>query len=187
MKKQEEYVIRPLYRPRTWLESERSLAKASKKSSWAKAGWTPGEVARAPRIVFPLAGSQVIEEMKKTCKEFVQKTGIHVKVCPMGGNQISRMVKSGPLKKGGCHDLKCMVCTTGGKGVCRKNGAGYRITCLECPKDGLVTNYERETGQNAFSRGLEHQDGLRNEERSSPICKHCIIHHNSRKVNFRYV
>ena len=63
MRKQEEEGVRPLNRPTTWLDSERSLAKASKKSSWSKAGWTAGEVARAPLIVSPLAGSQVIEEM----------------------------------------------------------------------------------------------------------------------------
>ena len=83
------------------LERERSLAKASKKSSWAKAGWIPGEVTRAPLIFHPLAGSQVIEEIMKICKDCTdaQMTAIHVKVCPRGGNRISRMEKSDPLKK----------------------------------------------------------------------------------------
>ena len=31
----------PLDRPRTWLESERNLTKASRKSTWAKVGRTP--------------------------------------------------------------------------------------------------------------------------------------------------
>ena len=95
------------------------------------------------------------------------------------------MVKSDPLRKGGCGDEKCMVCTSEGKGSCRRNGAGYRITCLECPEDGLVTEYEGETGRNGYSRGLEHQNGLRNEDESNPLWKHCTIQHGGRKVHFR--
>ena len=61
----------------------------------------------------------------------------------------------------------------------------YRISCLECPDDGLVTEYEGETGRNGCSRGLEHQSGLRNEDESNPLWKHCTIQHDERKVNFK--
>ena len=90
---------------------------------------------------------------------------------------MSRMIKHDPLKRGGCGDDKCMVCCSGGRGDCRKNGAGYRISCQECSQDGLVANYEGETGSNAYSRGLEHQNGLKHEEESIPLWKHCTIQH----------
>ena len=95
------------------------------------------------------------------------------------------MVKSDPLRKGGCGDEKCMVCTSGGKGCCRKTGAGYRISCLECPEDGLVTEYKGENRRNVYSRGLEHQSGLRNEDESNPLWKHCTRQHDGRKVKFK--
>ena len=72
-----------------------------------------------------------------------------------------------------------MVSTTGGKADCREKRAGYRLTSLECPEDGRVTNYEGETGRNVFSRGLEH--GLT----SSVLWKHCMIQHSRRQVSFR--
>ena len=179
MRRDEDDGVRPLYRPRTWMESRRRLEKVSKRNSWAKVGRTPREMARAPLIISPLAGNRAIGEIKKTCQEFAMNTGIHVKVCPRGGNRLSKMVKSDPLGKGSCDDDKCMVCMTGGKGKCRKNGAGYKISCLECPKDGLVAEYEGESGRNAYSRGLEHQNSLRNENKSSPLWKHCTIQQES--------
>ena len=77
-------------------------------------------------------------------------------------------VKCDLLNRGGCGDGKCIVCCSGGRGDCRKNGAGYRISCQECPLDGLVADYEGETGINAYSWGLEHQNSI-NEDESSPL------------------
>ena len=108
-----------------------------------------------------------------------------MKACLRGGSRVSRMVKSYPLKRGGCGDDKCMVCCSGGRGDCRKNGAGYRISCHECPLDGLVGDYEGETGRNAYSRGLEHQNGLKIEDESSPVLKHRTIQQSGRKVDFK--
>ena len=46
-----------------------------------------------------------------------------------------------------------------------------------------VVNYEGETGCNCYSRGLEHQDGLRNEQ-DNPLWKHCTLEHGGEKVEF---
>ena len=78
MRRNEEDGVRPLYRPRTWMESQRSLEKVSKKNSWSKVGKTRGELARAPLIISPLAGKGAIAEIKKNFQEFATKTGIHV-------------------------------------------------------------------------------------------------------------
>ena len=45
-----------------------------------------------------------------------------------------------------------------------------------------VVNYEGETGCNCYSRGLEHQDGLRNEQEDNPLWKHCTLEHGGEKV-----
>ena len=116
---------------------------------------------------------------------FAETNGIHVKVCERSGDKLSRMVKSNPLMKGGCERLDCMVCVTGGKGDCRRSGAGYRITCLDCKEDDILATYEGETGRNPFTRGLEHKDDLKNKSESSPLWKHCTIQHGGRVAIFK--
>ena len=80
---------------------------------------------------------------------------------------MTRDLKSNPLRKGGCGRNDCMVCTKGGKGDCSRSGAGYEISCLECPKVKITAEYEGETARNPYSRGLEHGKDL--EKESEPI------------------
>ena len=47
-----------------------------------------------------------------------------------------------------------------------------------------IVNYEGETGSNCYSRGLEHQNGLRNEQQENPLWKHCTLEHGGEKVDF---
>ena len=49
---------------------------------------------------------------------------------------------------------------------------------------GKQTEYEGESARNAFSRGLEHLEGLRNEREDSPLWKHCQLEHNGEKQTF---
>ena len=51
--------------------------------------------------------------------------------------------------------------------------------------EGLVADYEGETGRNDYSRGLEHQNGLKNIDESNPLWKHCTIQHYGRKGDFK--
>ena len=185
MRREEEEGKRPLYRPREWQEVERMNKKSSRKTSWSKAGKKAGEIARAPLIISPVAGGSTTKKMKEVCRKFSIQHNIHVQVKQRGGQKMSRDAKSNPLRKGGCGREDCMVCTTSGRGDCSKSGAGYKITCMDCPKDKLVTSYEGETGRNPYSRGLEHQADLRNEKEASPLWKHCLIQHNGNKAIFK--
>ena len=58
-----------------------------------------------------------------------------------------RDVKSNPLRPGGCSREDYMV--TGGRGGCSKSGAGYKIVCMDWPKDKLVTSNKGEAGRNS--------------------------------------
>ena len=73
------------------------------------------------------------------------------------------------LIKGGCGQIDCMVCTKGGKGDCSKSGAGYKISCLECPKVKITAECEGETARNPYTRGLEHGEDLENKSEKSPL------------------
>ena len=166
---------RPLYRSREWHEVKRNLEKETKKSSWSKTGQRPGEVVRAPLMISPLAGCLVTSEMKRIRQKFSAQTNIHVKVVTRGGNKITRDLKLNPRRVGGCHRENCMVCFTGGQGDCNRSGAGYRISCLECPKVKISAAYEGETARNPYTRGMEHSTDLENENKNSPLWKHFMI------------
>ena len=72
----------------------------------------------------------------------------------------------------------------GHPGGCERNSVGYRITCQACQGAGSWTQYEGESGRNAYSRGLEHQQDLRNEKEDSPLWKHCQVQHEGIKQTF---
>ena len=64
------------------------------------------------------------------------------------------------------------------------NSVGYRIVCQGCLQIGKLTVYEGESARNAYSRGCEHCEGLRNEREESPLWKHCQLAHNGEKQDF---
>ena len=45
--------------------------------------------------------------------------------------------------------------------------------------------YDGETGSNAYDRGNQHQDGLRNESEENPLWKHCQLIHDGEKQSFK--
>ena len=123
--------------------------------------------------------------MKDICQKFAKEHNIHVKVVTRGGSKMTRDLRSNPLRVGGCGRGDCMVCSQGGKGDCSRSGAGYRISCLECPDVKIEAAYEGETARNPYSRGLEHLKDLENKSEKSPLWKHCTIQHEGRTVNFK--
>ena len=61
---------------------------------------------------------------------------------------------------------------------------GYRITCASCHEAGKAAVYEGESGRNAYSRGLEHQNDLRLEVEDGPLWNHCQVEHLGVKQTF---
>ena len=51
----------------------------------------------------------------------------------------------------------------------------------------MSAKYDGESGNNGFTRGLDHQDGLDKKKEVNPLWKHCEIQHNGEKVNFKMV
>ena len=92
--------------------------------------------------------------------------------------------KPEPLRKSECGRTDCLCCATGNPGRCERNSVGYKITCAGCESTGRVAQYEGESGRNAYSRGLEHQNDLRLEVEESPLWKHCQLEHRGVKQPF---
>ena len=68
------------------------------------------------------------------------------------GDSVKHVAKPEPLRKKSCGRAECFPYTTG-RGKFEKNGAGYKIVCLTCLRDGKCTEYEGETSRNGFTRG----------------------------------
>ena len=131
-------------------------------------------------IIDPSA-RELTEKMKAACKEFGISMAMDVKVIERAGNSVRRDAKSEPLRNKNCGRSNCMCCTSGNEGSCEINSVGYRIVCQGCLLAGKQTEYEGESARNAYLRGLEHLEGLRNEREDSPLWKHCQLEHNGEK------
>ena len=53
-----------------------------------------------------------------------------------------------------------------------------------CRRVGKLTEYEGESGYNAYTRGCEHEDALRLEDQENALYKHCVLEHGGVKVDF---
>ena len=182
MCREEEQGVRPIYRPREWRRNQRRLSKEGKKTSWHQTH--PGQVS-APLIVDPVPGD-LLQKLKSECEKFERAHGVRVQVCPKAGTSVKTDAKPDPLRKLGCGRVNCLPCSSTGtkKGDCEKNSVTYKITCLTCLQVGRKTTYEGETGRNAFTRGQEHQEGLRQKSEKSPLWKHCVNEHSSQEADF---
>ena len=110
--------------------------------------------------------------------------GMDVKVVERAGKSVKSDAKSEPLRNKSCGRATCMCCSSGNEGGCETNSIAYKIECQGCLAAGKSAEYEGESARNGFSRGLEHQDSLRNEREDSPLWKHCQLVHNGEKQTF---
>ena len=107
--------------------------------------------------------------------------GMDVKVVERAGKSVKSDAKSEPLRNKSCGRATCMSCSTGNEGGCETNSIAYKIECQGCLAIGKSAQYDGESARNGFSRGLEHQESLRNEREDSPLWKHCQLVHNVRR------
>ena len=136
-----------------------------------------------PLIVDP-TGGDLTKDIKKVCENFEAATGIKVAVRERAGNSVRSDAKAEPLRMKGCGRVDCLCCSKGKPGMCETNSVGYRISCDSCQGAGKFAHYEGETGRNAYTRGLEHMEDLRNEREDKPLWKHCILEHNGVQQSF---
>ena len=64
-----------------------------------------------------------------------------------------------------------MVCE-GKKGRCRSTGVTYEVRCKRCGD-----RYIGETARNAYTRGMEHRDGIEKRSKESPFHVHDMERH----------
>ena len=118
-------------------------------------------------------GSELKKRYMKAIKNSDVKT---VKVVEGTGRSIKNMLqRSDPTRSKECNPPppvrdtehnECPVCLSGNN-RCRKEGVTYEIRCTECNDV-----YVGETADNAYHRGKQHADALRNHVPGSALYKH---------------
>ena len=137
------------------------MERTRKKESWYKK-WGSEVVIFVP--VTP--GSR----LKKKYQKEIRDQGFKIKVVEKTGVTLKRMLqRSDPFKSQDCNREHCMVCRNGGKGPCTVHGITYEFEC-----QGRGDKYVGETARNAYTRGLEHADGLDRKDERSVLWRHCI-------------
>ena len=184
LRKEEKDGLRPVFRPRGFMEEERRMAKLKKMKSWHSSKADSSTKAGAPLIICPVAGGEVTKMMKEICRMFEKEHNIEVRVFERGGNKIERLVRSDPLRSETCGRPDCFPCISGGGGDCSRSCSAYRVDCQECLSEDLKAIYKGETGRNGYARGQEPQDGLEKQKDDNHLWKHCIIQHGDRQVKF---
>ena len=156
----------PLYRPREWRKVERAMERRAKKSEWFK-----GSKKKNETVIFVPATPG--DELRKGFLQTIEKTKMKIAVAEVPGRSLKRRLqKSDPFKGKRCDDPEnCMVCVGGGRG-CRSNGVTYEVRCEKCGDF-----YIGETGRNAYTRGLEHLEGIRKRSEESVFHKHSVDSH----------
>ena len=179
MRTDEEDGVRPMYRARMWKRVERRKEKRIKSRDWYKKGGNES-------VLFITATPD--SELKQLLQREIEKSGFKIKLVEKSGRKILRhLQKNDPFARKDCGERDCMVCTSGEGGSCRETGVTYTIDCIGNQDEQDVDAeeatprcegiYNGETGRNAYTRGLKHQEEYGKRLEGSAMWKHCISHH----------
>ena len=120
----------------------------------------------------------------KSYQDHIRNSGFKIKVVEQSGTKLKDLLhRKDPFKEQSCQRQDCFVCTSGGKGNCRKENINYKISCTEnCYQKDV---YQGETSYNAYTRGGEHLTKYQKNDQKSMLLQHCNIVHDGRRVKFR--
>ena len=122
-------------------------------------------------------------ELRNKFEREIKKSGFKIRVVEKAGRSLrDKLQKSDPFKNKQCRDNEnCLVCRSGGKGMCRNENITYEIKCNEC--DHL---YIGESARNGYTRGLEHARDLQKKDKNSVLYRHVQLAHqnNTETTNF---
>ena len=156
----------PLYRPREWRKVERAKERRTKKGEWFR-----GADGKNETVVFVPATPR--GELRRRFLQTIKRAKVKVAVAEVPGRSVKRRLqRSDPFRSEKCEDPgRCMVCE-GKKGRCRSTGVTYEVRCKRCDD-----KYIGETARNAYTRGMEHRDGIEKRSKESPFHVHNMEKH----------
>ena len=168
---------RPLYRPYSWDRERRDEQKKLKRLEWYTKGGYESVI-----FVPSTPGS----ELQRRYQEEINHSGLRIRAVERAGRTLKGMLqRSNPFRGTSCGRQLCLVCETGGKGSCEKEGVRYEITCVGCEEGQIRSFYVGETSKNAYTRGVKHMQDFDGRTAGSVIWRHCRERHNGEIPDFR--
>ena len=132
-------------------------------------------------------------ELKQTIEEKAKSADLKVKIVEKAGMKLSTYLKKYDQTSTSqpCKEKDCMICTNTTKmsRKCRIPNIVYKISCKECEKSGKKSHYYGETSFNGYTRGVQHYNNYRsqnkNTQEKSALRIHAKEQHGDKKVEYR--
>ena len=138
---------RPMYRGSDWCKQERAVSKLRSRKEWY------GK--KNDAVIFAQATPE--EVLQREIQKVVNSSGLRLKVVERGGKSLKGVFqRSDVMPDSRCWKDDCVVYSTKPKGLCSKEGVGYRIWCEVCDREGTEAVRHGETGRCARVRCGEH-------------------------------
>ena len=175
--------IKPLFRPREMILTDRKNKKGQK-HSW----WKVKDKYNAVMFVPPTPGGVLLKILRARAENISADPDLKIRFIEQGSVKIKNLlVKANPFPTADCIDALCPICKKtsvsepGDKPIfrapCSTEGVGYRIVCINCKEQGKLSSYEGETGRPAKVRFIEHIKKLNKKSELSPLHKHQSSQH----------
>ena len=110
-------------------------------------------------------------ELKKIIEDKAKKANLKIKVVEKAGQKLSTYLGKFDKTKSAelCTEKDCLICTNSTKLTrkCRTPNIVYKISCQECAKNGIKSNYYGESNFNGYTRGLQHVEKYRSTNKNT--------------------
>jgi hypothetical protein len=177
---------KPLYRPREWQEAERRRRKGLRRPAWYRPADTVLFLPATPN-------SELAEMARKVVEEEGSRLGITIKVIETAGVSLRQQLVRTDLGTGApCPQGDCMLCLSnpgqGGGLQHHRASALYTGTCLVCQEEkgeDYTAIYTGETGFSAYTRTLEHKEGIHKKKEDNGFAKHLAEYHPAREGDIK--
>ena len=132
-------------------------------------------------------------ELKKIIEEKAKNANLKIKIVEKAGQKLSSYLKKfdKTQPEAPCTEKDCLICTNSTKIArkCRTPNIVYKISCIECAKNGIKSNYYGESSFNGYTRGAQHVQNYRSKDKNtqekSALRKHAQEQHNDKKVEYK--
>ena len=132
-------------------------------------------------------------ELKKIIEDKAKNANLKVKIVEKAGQKLSSYLKKfdSTQSEQPCTEKDCLICvnTTKPTRKCRIPNIVYKISCKECERQGVKSNYYGESNFNGYTRGVQHNEKYRsknkNTQEKSALRRHAKEVHDDKKVAYK--
>ena len=125
-------------------------------------------------------------ELQRKFQTEIDRHGLRIRAVEKAGRTVkSALQRSNPFRSASCGRDNCLICETGGRGSCLKEGVNYDIACVGCEEMGHSRVYKGESSKNGFTRGKKHLQELDGKAAAAVMWRHCREHHGDVVQDFR--